>query len=380
MLIEHGLSPHIVYGFAAVVLLHGALHLLGAASGFRLVDLGELETPISPVMGGFWAVAALALLGTGVSYLASVSLWWVAGLLAVVVSQVLVVLHWRDAWGGTVANAILAVGCLLGYGATQFNTMIESDWRAMRTDRKPAAEPVEADDLETLPEPVARWLQMSDVVGKRPPTEVRLGQVGEMRTEPEGAWMPVEAEQAVGVHPPRFLWTASVRMGRFVYLSARDRYIDGESSMRIDVYSLVPVVDASGRKIDQGALVRFLAESIWYPSAALADYVEWQPVDDATARATITYGGIEATGLFQFNDEGEVVGFAADRYFHRPDGATKERWRVDVDPGSYETRDGVRVPTEAVVSWKFDQVFPWYRVEIDEYSRQTRHGGGDDGG
>ena len=50
-------------------------------------------------------------------------------------------------------------------------------------------------------------------------------------------------------------------------------------------------VDAKGKEIDQGALLRYLGEIVWVPSAALSDYITWEEMDSTTARATMSYEG-----------------------------------------------------------------------------------------
>ena len=58
--------------------------------------------------------------------------------------------------------------------------------------------------------------------------------------------------------------------------------------MLIKFLSLVPIADAEGDIINQGAMVRYLAEIVSFPTAALADYISWEEVDSVTAKAKIT--------------------------------------------------------------------------------------------
>jgi hypothetical protein len=47
---------------AVVLVVHGLIHLLGAAKGFRLAVLPQLTQPVSAGMGLAWLVAALLFL------------------------------------------------------------------------------------------------------------------------------------------------------------------------------------------------------------------------------------------------------------------------------------------------------------------------------
>jgi hypothetical protein len=182
--------------------------------------------------------------------------------------------------------------------------------------------------------------------------------------------MDFAAKQYVRIDRPRFFWMVSVQAAPLVHLAGRDRLIDGRGEMRIELLSLVPVVDTSGPEIDQGSMVRYLGEMVWYPSAALEDFVTWRAVDEQTAEATLHVGDRSVTALFEFDDEGRAVGLEADRYYDRPEGATLEKWKVEVPVESYRSFDGVRLPTRASVSWMLDETFTWLELRIDARNRR----------
>jgi hypothetical protein len=147
---------------------------------------------------------------------------------------------------------------------------------------------VTSESIAHLPAPVQRWLTSSGVVGRQPVRTVRLTQRGEMRQRPDGAWIPAVAEQVFSVHPPGFVWRTTMEMPPFIDVLGVDRYADGSGSMRISMFGLVPLVDASGSTIDQGTMLRYLAEICWFPTAALSPAITWTAVDDTSAQATLT--------------------------------------------------------------------------------------------
>ena len=79
----------------------------------------------------------------------------------------------------------------------------------------------------------------------------------------------------------------------------------------VDYEELVPVVDAGGPKIDQGALVRYLAEGIWFPAHATARDLRWEAIDATSARATIQDGETTTSGVFTFTEDGDLLRFEA---------------------------------------------------------------------
>ena len=161
---------------------------------------------------------------------------------------------------------------LTAAAARRFQHRIDGEARALLAAAGSAdARPVEARELEKLPLPVRRWLEVSGTVGRPHATTVRLEQSGEFRMGPDKPWMPVAAEQYFSVDPPGFVWSVKSRMMGVLPIAGRDRYADGQGHMLIKLASLLTVADGAGPEIDQGAMVRYLTETVWFPSAALRD-------------------------------------------------------------------------------------------------------------
>ena len=139
------------------------------------------------------------------------------------------------------------------------------------------------------------------------------------------------------------------------------------------LHQVRPIVDATGPTIDQGTLLRFLGEIIWFPGAALAPYLTWRALDDVTAEATMTHGGVTATARFTIDADGRVTGFRARRYMDDRTGAHLEDWYVPID--AWARFDGVEVATRGAVIWQLAAGnFEYYRWEITalEHDRPAR--------
>ncbi|WP_369017274.1 hypothetical protein QBE54_05870 [Thermatribacter velox] len=220
-------------------------------------------------------------------------------------------------------------------------------------------------DLEGLPEPVQRWLRQTNIVGRKKIFAVRLKQRGLIRTTEEQPWMSARAEQYFTVDNPGFLWKVRVKVNPFLFLVGRDKYFKGKGNMLIKLLAFINVVNAQGREIDQGTMLRYLGEIVWFPSAALNDYVEWQAIDDRSARAIMTYGGITAQAVFSFNENGDVVGFSCKRYMTRNGRYSLEDYSAKLE--AHKEFEGIRVPTKGEVSWKLESGdFTYYKLEITD--------------
>jgi hypothetical protein len=125
----------------------------------------------------------------------------------------------------------------------------------------------------------------------------------------------------------------------------------------------VTIADGRGSKIDQGTLLRYLGESVWFPSAALASYIRWEPIDDSSATATISYAGVSASGVFTFDDQGRFLRMTARRYKDGAESASPETWEVRAS--AWGSMSGVSLPVEGAVTWKLRTGdFECYRWKI----------------
>ena len=355
--------------FTLIIALHGLIHFLGFLKAFRLSGIDQIFSTISKTAGLFWLLAGLLLIGAAVVFLLKKEWWWMVAGIGIVLSQVLIFMYWQETKFGTIANIVILVGCILGYGSWSFKVMVRNERQAFVSYVQENSPIVTKEQVKALPRPVQRWLKNARIIDNPAIQTAHFRQTGQMKTSPGGKWMPVEAEQYVKTAEPGFLWIADVTAVPFVLLAGRDKYVKGKGHMLIKLMSLIPVADSNGPEMDQGALLRYLAEMVWYPSAALEEYISWEEINDTSARATMRYGGISASGVFGFDRQGRVTGFEAERYYDRKEGATLETWHVTIDADSYIKVEGISVPTRAKLTWKLDDSdFTWYKLEIDDFT------------
>lgn len=351
--------------FAIVLLFHGLIHLMGFAKAFKLAEVPQLTGSFSKTSGLLWLVASLLFAASVLLLFLKKDWWWMVAIPAVLLSQILIFSQWGDAKFGTIANIIALAGIVLAYGSWNFNAMVKKELALLFPKEEEVKTVLTKEMLAPLPPVVQKWLERSGVVGKEIARRVHLKQRGEMKTKPGGNWIPFEAEQWNSINPPGFIWTTQILAGPGMTIAGRDKYEDGRGNMLIKLMWLFPVADTKGPETDQGAMLRNLAEVCWFPSAACNGYIQWQQLDSLTAQATMTNGGITASGIFRFNSDGDVVSFEAKRYYDRKEGATLEDWLV-VNKGWREF-DSVRVPYKSEITWKLkDGDFTWLKLEITD--------------
>lgn len=222
--------------------------------------------------------------------------------------------------------------------------------RTAATDRRAV---FTTDDLDGLPEPVQDYFANVLEEGQQYVESVRLEQDGELRLgDADSSWKPFTATQYITTDPPGFFWDASVRLWALIDLRIRDFYRDGKGSARVSLFGLIPLGgDDTNPELDEGELLRYLAEAVWYPTALLPSKgVEWEAVDERTATATLEYGGATATLTFHFSEDDEVSKVHAEQRPRRVDDGYEPtpwtgRWQ------DYKTRNGMRIPTAGEVIW-----------------------------
>jgi hypothetical protein len=246
---------------------------------------------------------------------------------------------------GVLLAARLAARRLRTHQSTQ---RVDALYRPASTGRKETFDPT---DLKDLPAPVRRYLQSAIPEGRTLVDTARIEQTGQLRTgDGSSPWYPFDATHHVTVSPPGFFWDATVRFAPLVTVSVRDSVCTGEGSGAISLWGVVPLDSAtSSPELVEAELQRYLAEAVWYPTALLPrEGVEWEPVDDQSAKATVEYGGVSASLTFVFDDEG-VQQVEGERYRRVGSGFERTPWTGRWM--EYQRRDGLQIPLSGEVIW-----------------------------
>lgn len=222
------------------------------------------------------------------------------------------------------------------------------------------------EEVAHLPAPVRAYFE--EVLTEEQPViqGVRLHQCGEFRLGGANAsWRALTATQHFTTQPPGFIWNATIDV--FPLLSARviDLYKRGEGILRARLLGVVPVASAGpNRELNEGELVRYLAEAVWFPTALLPSQgITWEPIDDRSARATLEHADVTASLVFHFNEEHRITHVTTERYRQEDD--TYAPWTGYFR--EYEDRHGIQIPTAAEVEWNLPEGdLPYWRATIEE--------------
>lgn len=360
------------YFFAVLVLLHGLIHTMGFAKAFGYAEIAQLSGYISKAAGIVWLMAAAMLVITFLLLLLKKEKWALVAIIAVLLSQILIITVWKDARFGTILNVMILAAAVSSLAEMSFNSKVRKEVSSLLNSAAVERKVITKDMLGHLPLIVQKWLIAAGVIGKERIDTVRLKQQGEMRTGPGKNWMPFSATEYFSIQQPAFNWQTKVQVTSILNMTGRDRFEKGNGAMLIRLNGLINIANKKNEdRINHSAMMRFLAEICWFPTAALAEYIEWKGLDAASAEATMHYKGITASGIFNFDTNGDMISFTGNRWYTNGKHTSLEKWLVQTN--GYAVYDGWRVPARCEVSWKLNKGdFNWLYLRVTNLEFNTK--------
>lgn len=218
-------------------------------------------------------------------------------------------------------------------------------------------------DLDGLPEPVQRYFKHVLNEGQPYISYVRLTHNGQFKSDAKKDWMNIEGEQYFTTHKPGFIWKGTTAL-----FTARDMYLSDQGRLVVSLFSLFKIAGGQGEKYDHGELLRWLGESVWFPTNLLPNEdLQWKAIDDRTAELTFNYKGYSLSYQVAFNHSGEIMELQTRRYMG--DG-NLETWIGKVS--NYKEINGIVVPTtiEAIYRLK-EGDYPYARFHVTKIEYNT---------
>lgn len=212
--------------------------------------------------------------------------------------------------------------------------------------------------IDSLPEAVQRYFNHILKEGQPFISYARIKHEGQFKADLKKGWMNIKGEQYATTERPGFIWKGTTAM--FI---AQDMYIADKGRLIVSLFSLINVVNAKGEQYNQGELLRWLGESILYPTNFLpSDKLNWFPIDETTAKLTFDYNGLSLFFNITFNNIGEITEMETKRYL---DLTNFETWVIKVS--DYKELNKVIIPTRFEVLWRLEKGdFSYAKFDITE--------------
>ncbi|MCF6295482.1 MAG: hypothetical protein L3J25_07310 [Flavobacteriaceae bacterium] len=348
-----------------ITVLHGIIHLFGFLKAFGILEFNAISQPISKTFGIVWLLSFVLFVITTVLLITKYDYWWVFGIVGVILSQFLIINFWSDAKFGTILNLIILISTIIVYSTFSFERKVNDEivkmFEKSNTTNKNILSEQMISDLPTI---VQKWLLNSGIIDKEAVYSVYLEQDLQMLMKPEQKdWNNAKAKQYFTIEPPAFNWSVNLKMNPVLNVVGRDKFENGKGEMIIKLLSFIPVVnEKNNRKINQAILQRYLAEIVWFPSAALNPYIVWDKMDNTSAKATMVFNGTKGSGVFHFDEKGNFKKFVAMRFKDVKDVKPTE-WTVTAT--KTELRNGIKIPVELKADWKLNNSnWTWLILKI----------------
>jgi hypothetical protein len=222
------------------------------------------------------------------------------------------------------------------------------------------------EQLTGLPEPVQRYFKHVLKVGQPYLSYARIMHNGQFKTGFDKDWINIRGEQYATTAKPGFIWKGTTSM--FV---ARDMFIADKGRLVVSLFSLFKVVDAKGETYNQGEVLRWLGESILYPTNFLpCERLQWSAINSQMAKLTFNYNQLSLFFIINFNQMGEITEMETKRYMDEKNMAT---WIIKV--ADYKEMNSIVVPTKFEVLWRLEKgdfSYAKFNIKKIEYNNPSK--------
>lgn len=255
-------------------------------------------------------------------------MYWILGIIIVIILCILV-------WFNISYSPVKA----------EFKKFVDEELKNAQTLNKNFTE----EDIIKLPLPVQKYFRYCGYIGKPKMANMKI------------YFKDVDFFQASRKLKIEYtLYSFSYRPTRFALINTSlfgipfegiDSYKDGIGGMKGQIGKLITLFNERGKAMDKACLATYLSEGLIIPNVALQHFVTWESIDENHAKATITYYGIEAGGVFTFDDNGCMISFTTeDREYNDGKGNSRiEKWSALCS--DYKDINGIKYPTVLQGVW-----------------------------
>jgi hypothetical protein len=354
--------------FVFIALVHGLIHFMGFSKAFGYGNITQLTKEIAKPTGLVWFATGLLFIICVALYLLKKDSWPFFALIAVILSQILIINSWQDAKFGTIANVIVLVVAIIGIFQTKFKNEYENEVKIGLAESKtiPTTKLTEA-EIAFLPTPVKKYIRYVGCIGKPIVTNFRIDFVGKIRDHKKPVWMPLTSEQYNFIKTPTRLFYLDATM-KGLPVAGFHRFKNGVAIMDIRLLSIFKVEYQAGAVMDTSETVTFFNDMCVMAPASLIDKrIEWLEVEGNKVKASFSNNGITISAWLYFNEKGEMVNFVSeDRSALGENGeTTKLKWSTPMR--DYKVINGYKLASYAEAIYTYpDGDFTYATFELKD--------------
>jgi len=349
--------------FIILIALHGLIHLMGFFKAFGLSAVEQITLTISKPVGMIWLIAFVIFSFLAIMFFLGHSNWWIVGFAAVVISQILITIYWQDAKFGTVANLIILIVAIAGYGSWRYQYKFKKDIKTaiLRNSHNLNAELTEL-DIHQLPEQVKKYMRYTGCVGKLKVNNFKAEFIGKIRKDKNSPWMPFKCVQYNFLENPTRLFFMNAEMKKLP-IGVYHSFNNGIATMDVKLFSLFKIQTMKGSTMNLSETVTFFNDMCVLAPASLIDKrIKWLEVVDNKVKASFTNNNITVFAWLHFGENSELINFISeDRYA----GETGKQYTWSTPLKNYQKLNGNNLMGQAETIYKYpDGEFIYGTFEI----------------
>ena len=333
-----------------LLFFHGMIHLLGFLKAFQIAEINQLTQNISKSMGLFWLSALILFLVAAIQLLINNKLWWITALIALIFSQILILSVWQDAKFGTIANIIILLSAIAGYGSWSFENHFKKDVAVnLETNSKIKKNLLTETDIVHLPLPVQKYLRYAGVINKEQVENVKIILDVEMRAKGKDWFKATSVQYNFFNDPARLFFMKAKMFG--ITVPGYHRYVAAKATMDIRLFGLFPIVKQSGDIMNKTETVTLFNDMcLLVPAALIDNRIQWEPIDSLTTKAVFTNKGISISAILYFNEKGQLINFISD---DRTEVNEMKQYRFSTPVNGYRNINGINVMSGGEAIWHY---------------------------
>ncbi|WP_136667996.1 DUF6544 family protein [Flavobacterium sp. H122] len=350
--------------FIIIVFLHGLIHLLGFIKAFELKEIKNFTLSISRPMGIAWLIATILFLAHGCSYFANFKYNWFIGFIAVVISQILILIFWKDAKLGTLLNIIIFSVSFVDFGSylikNEFTAKVKNDFS---NNNELVTDILTEPDIVHLPSIIQKYLHYTKSVGQPKVKNFKAEFFGRMRGKPNDEYMELQSVQYNFFQKPsRCFFMEAQKMK--LPATGLHLYQNEKATFEVKILNWLKIIDAKGIKLNQAETVTFFNDMCCIAPATLIDRkITWKVINDTTAKGIYKNGKIKISAVLYFNKKGQLLNFISNDRFET-DGKQYKNYPWATPVEDYRMINGYFLPGKAkLVYQKPEEDFTYGELE-----------------
>ncbi len=356
------------YFFSFIMFIHGLIHLMGFAKAYNYGNITVLTKNISKPNGLLWfGVAILFILATLLCLLKNEG-WSYIAIVTVVISQILIITHWKDAKLGTILNIIILFVAISSLASYRFEMAFKLDVKKhiAETDFFNTDLLTEA-DIISLPIPIQKYIRYTGAINKPKIKNMRIVFDGEMRERGKDFFKFTSIQYNFFADPTRLFFMKANMYG--AYVPGYHCYQNEKATMQIKLLGLFNMVNIRGTEINKAETVTVFNDMCLMAPASLIDNrIEWIVIDSLSTKAKFTNGINKITATLFFNEIGQLINFISDDRYAVGD---VKQYRFSTPIKKYTQIDGRNIFQYGETIWHYPEgkfVYGKFTLKSVEYN------------